>query len=90
VEAEMVVTFNDVRQAAKQLLEKRAWSFADTENFVKLLEAYVESLPEEQRKLATVVVVGGRSYVIKREDYPKVFREDPELARKLVEIWGAL
>jgi hypothetical protein len=53
------------------------------EEMAKKLEEYVNSLPENLRNLGTISIGGRR---VKRADYPKLFREDPEFRQIFLQM----
>ena len=86
----MAVTFEEIRQMAKQLAKKRTITFHDAEQMSLKLQEYVLSLPPELRKTYTIILTEQGSIAIKREDYPHIFLTRPDIAQKLIEVWSKL
>jgi len=75
-----MTTFLDVRNAAQKLLQQ-PYSFSK-EDFIKVVEEYVNSLPEWKRESIVGIVseMNGIKITkaVMRKDLPKVLREDEE------------
>jgi hypothetical protein len=88
----MVATLRDVRQAAIRLTQQPL-SFS-REDFIKIVEEYVNSLPEWRRKslLGYVREEGERAkrVVVTHEELPRKLREDPEFFQAFVRALAQL
>ena len=75
-----MITFGDVRRYAQEYVN-RPYAFGK-EDFIKIVEEYVNSLPEWKRESIVGIVreVNGVKVTkaVKRKDLPKVLREDEE------------
>jgi hypothetical protein len=75
-----MATFRDVREAAVRLV-LQPLSFS-REDFIRVVEEYVNSLPEWKRKSLVGYVRKEegreRSVVVTHEELPRKLREDPE------------
>lgn len=78
----MGVTFEQLRQHAALLLEKPL-SFSK-EDFIKLVEEYVEGLPEWKKDALLGYMIPGMVVVVRYRDLPRVLREDEEFFRRYV------
>ena len=78
----MGVTFEQLRQHAALMLEKPL-SFSK-EDFIKLVEEYVEGLPEWRKDALLGYKVPGKVVAVRYRDLPRVLREDEEFFRRYV------
>jgi hypothetical protein len=83
-------TFEDVRRFAQEYVN-RPYSFGK-EEFIKVVEEYVESLPEWKKESVIGIMreVNGAKVTraVKHKDLPRVLREDEEFFNTIVRIWA--
>jgi asparagine synthetase A len=77
-----MATFNDVRMAALRL-SQQPLSFSK-DDFIKVVEDYVNSLPEWKRKALLGFMVEKKRKVVTHEELPRVLREDAEFFNAFV------
>jgi hypothetical protein len=77
-----VATLEDVVEAARRLVEQPL-SFS-LESFLRVVEDYVNSLPESLRESYFGVKEGPYRKVVKRKDLPRVLRENPEFRERFI------
>jgi len=86
-----MITFKDLRNYAKEYINK-PYAFGK-EDFIKVVEGYVNSLPEWRKESIIGVVreVNGVKVTkaVKYKDLPKILREDEEFFNTLVRIWAS-
>jgi hypothetical protein len=77
-----VASFEELVEAARRLVEQPL-SFS-LESFLRVVEDYVNSLPESLKESYLGVMAGPYRKVVKRKDLPKVLREDPEFRERFI------
>jgi len=77
-----VATLEDVIEAARRLVEQPL-SFS-LESFLRVVEDYVNSLPENLKESYFGVMAGPYRKAVKRKDLPRVLREDPEFRERFI------
>ena len=77
-----MASLEEVVEAARRLVEQPL-SFS-LESFLRVVEDYVNSLPESLRESYFGVMVGHYRKVVKRKDLPRVLREDPEFRERFI------
>ena len=78
----MTVTFEELQQLARALLE-RPFAFS-VEDFVRKVEEWVEGQPEHLRESLIGYFGPGGGRVVKRKELPQVLREDPEFRARFL------
>jgi hypothetical protein len=79
-----VIKFRELQQEASKVGVMLDIDRID--EIAKKIEEYVNSLPENLRNCSTISV-GGK--VIKRTDYPRLFRENPEFRQIFLQMLTA-
>ena len=86
-----MITFSDVRRYAQEYMN-RPYAFGK-EDFIKIVEEYVNSLPEGKKESIVGIVreVNGvkATKAVKRKDLPRILREDEEFFNIIVRIWAS-
>lgn len=86
-----MITFDDVRRYAQEHVN-RPYAFGK-EDFIKVVEEYVNSLPEWKREsiIGIQKEVNGVKVTkaVKKKDLPKILREDEEFFNTIVRIWAS-
>jgi hypothetical protein len=86
-----MITFDDVRRYAQEYVN-RPYAFGK-EDFIKVVEEYVNSLPEWKREsiIGIQKEVNGVKVTkaVKKKDLPKILREDEEFFNTIVRIWAS-
>jgi len=78
----MVTTFEDLQRMARLIVEG-AIAFS-LEDFVKKVEEWVESQPEQLKNSVIGYFGLGSARAVKRADLPKVLREDPDFRERFI------
>jgi hypothetical protein len=79
-----VIKFRELQQEASKV--GITLDVNSIEEIAKKIEEYVNSLPEPLRNL-NAISIGGKK--IKRIDYPRLFREDPEFRQIFLQMLTA-
>jgi hypothetical protein len=76
-----VIKFRELQQEASKV--GVTLDINSIEEIAKKIEEYVNSLPESLRNCSTISISGK---IIKRTDYAKLFREDPEFRQIFLQM----
>jgi len=80
----VVARFEDVVEAARKLVNQPLAFSLD--RFIRIVEEYVEGLPEQLKESYVGYFSPTGSKVVKRRDLPRVLREDPDFRDRFIRM----